>query len=1179
MLENDESSLAALFQACPVPMWVYDLETLAFVTVNTAAIAHYGYSKIEFLGMTIKDIIPPENLPKMLHNQQQTPATIKHHGQCRHRKKNGTLIDVEITSHPVSFGGRACKFVLAHDITDRLQAQNKIARLNRIYAILSSINSAIIHIWDRQTLFEETCRIATTAGEFVAACIAVLDPTPLEGSIAAKAGGAANLFEHARLTARTDTPDSEWPACRAMREQQPVICNDIRKDPVLASLDKRLVESGHQAIAAFPLTVDNRVVGVLVLLAATAGYFDDAELKLLNELAANVAFALKYIEREEERKRITDRLRESEAGLRRAQSMSRIAHAVIKPGGSFESWSETLPQLLGLPSGAAPASIRQWLDIVHPDDREKVRQISIEAGKHGTRHSFEYRVRHSDGTMLQVHQVLEPLEGYVATDGEIRWFNTIQDITTQKAQEERIARLSRIYAVLSGINSAIVRIHQRDALFQEACRIAVHEGAFSMAWIGAIDPVTQNGRIIATCGDTGNYAGRIKLTTHAESRRPSSIALRELRPVICNDIRTEPGLAPYVDELLANSHRALAAFPLIVENRAVAVLALYASETNFFDDDEVQLLNELAGDLSFALQFIDKEEKLSYLASYDVLTGLPNGRQFQDRLAQLLHSNKHDQSLICFILLNLERFAHLNDALGRHAGDALLAQIGQRLLACLGESATLARVGGDTFAVAVVGLASSEDGGAFLQQHIFAAFAQPFSLNEREIRVSAKAGLALYPADGTDGETLFKHAEVALKNAKLSGERYLFYSPQMNAALAARLVLETELQQALENNQFVMHYQPRVDLASGRIISAEALIRWQHPTRGMIGPGEFIPVAEDTGMIIPLGAWVIDAVCAQQAAWLKRQVDIVPVAINLSAVQCRKGYALKTINSAIATHKIDQQYIEFELTESVVMENPEEAACQLRALKKLGMRLSLDDFGTGYSSLAYLKRFPFDFVKIDRAFVADVTKSPEDAAIATAVIAMAHSLNLRVIAEGVETEGQLQFLRKHRCDELQGYYFSRPVPADVFEAMLREDKRLACAPFAVDHANTLLLVDNESSNLTALNRLLRRDGYRILTATSGEEALELMAVNHIQVIISDQCMPGMSGIEFLGIVKELYPDTVRIILSSYIDLSAVTDGINRGAIFKFLTKPWDDDLLRENIRDAFRRYRPYAQSR
>jgi CheY-like chemotaxis protein len=187
---------------------------------------------------------------------------------------------------------------------------------------------------------------------------------------------------------------------------------------------------------------------------------------------------------------------------------------------------------------------------------------------------------------------------------------------------------------------------------------------------------------------------------------------------------------------------------------------------------------------------------------------------------------------------------------------------------------------------------------------------------------------------------------------------------------------------------------------------------------------------------------------------------------------------------------------------------------------------------------------------------------------------MAHSLNLRVIAEGVETEGQLQFLRKHRCDELQGYYFSRPVPADVFEAMLREDKRLACAPFAVDHANTLLLVDNEPSNLTALNRLLRRDGYRILTATSGEEALELMAINHIQVIISDQCMPGMSGIEFLGIVKELYPDTVRIILSSHIELSAVTDGINRGAIFKFLTKPWDDDLLRENIRDAFRRYRP-----
>ena len=316
------------------------------------------------------------------------------------------------------------------------------------------------------------------------------------------------------------------------------------------------------------------------------------------------------------------------------------------------------------------------------------------------------------------------------------------------------------------------------------------------------------------------------------------------------------------------------------------------------------------------------------------------------------------------------------------------------------------------------------------------------------MRVSARAGLALLPDNGRDAETLFKHAEIALKKAKSQGERYLYYAPQMNAALAAKLKLRSELQQALETQQFEVFYQPRVDLQSGRIVSAEALIRWQHPQRGMVPPDHFIPLAEETGLIVPIGAWVIDAVCAQQNAWLGRQVAIVPVAVNLSAVQFKKGLVLETIRDAIAQHELAPSYIEFELTESIVMSDPEEAARNLHALKQLQVKLALDDFGTGYSSLAYLKRFPFDFLKIDRAFITDITRSPKDAMIATAVIAMGHSLNLRVVAEGVETEEQLDYLRRHRCDEIQGYYFSRPVPAAEFEAMLQAEKRLAPAPDA-----------------------------------------------------------------------------------------------------------------------------------
>jgi EAL domain-containing protein (putative c-di-GMP-specific phosphodiesterase class I) len=264
----------------------------------------------------------------------------------------------------------------------------------------------------------------------------------------------------------------------------------------------------------------------------------------------------------------------------------------------------------------------------------------------------------------------------------------------------------------------------------------------------------------------------------------------------------------------------------------------------------------------------------------------------------------------------------------------------------------------------------------------------------------------------------------------------------MNLALAARLALEHELRLALDARHFVLHYQPRVELQTGRIVSAEALIRWQHPARGLLGPGEFVTLAEETGLIAAIGDWVIDEVCAQQAAWRRDGVATVPVAVNLSAVQFKGSALIDHIRAAVQRNGIAQHLIEFELTESMVMQDPEEAARNMAALKALGTNLSMDDFGTGYSSLAYLKRFPFDFLKIDRAFVTDVTSSPGDAAIAAAIVAMAHGLKLRVVAEGVENEGQLQFLRALRCDEIQGYYFSRPLPAAHFAAMLREDKRL-----------------------------------------------------------------------------------------------------------------------------------------
>ena len=613
--------------------------------------------------------------------------------------------------------------------------------------------------------------------------------------------------------------------------------------------------------------------------------------------------------------------------------------------------------------------------------------------------------------------------------------------------DTRFRQLASNYAVLSGINSAIVRIHDRDELLQEACRVAVCQGQFSMAWAGVVDPETLDGKVVGWYGGEPGLAEKISFTARADappSALPADVAVREQEAVICNDIGNEPALAPLRSELLARGHHALAAFPLIVEDRAVAVIALFANDVGFFAQaGRIELLEELAGDLSFGLQFIEKEDRLNYLAYYDAFTGLPNSMLFHDRLTQHLLATAGNGDLAAVVLIDLSQFAQLNDALGRHVGDAVLKMVAQRLRTALQEPYSLARISGDAFAIAFSGLQRAADAAALLEQQVLQPLSQPFAVAHQEVRISVRAGVALYPADGRDAETLFKHAALALKKAKSSGERYLYYSPQMNAAIAARVALENALRGALEGAQFVMHYQPRVDLRSGRIIAAEALIRWQHPQRGMIAPAEFIPMAEETGQIVAIGDWVIDAVCAQQAAWQAQELAIVPVAINLSAVQFKKGKVQQTIRDAVSRHGLEQRYIEFELTESMMMDDPEEAIRILKEIKALGAQLSLDDFGTGYSSLAYLKRFPFDFVKIDRAFITDVTNNPEDAAIATAIIAMAHSLGLRVVAEGVETEGQLQFLRAHGCDEVQGYYFSRPVPAREFATMLHEGKRLA----------------------------------------------------------------------------------------------------------------------------------------
>jgi diguanylate cyclase (GGDEF)-like protein/PAS domain S-box-containing protein len=567
------------------------------------------------------------------------------------------------------------------------------------------------------------------------------------------------------------------------------------------------------------------------------------------------------------------------------------------------------------------------------------------------------------------------------------------------------------------------------------------------------------------------------------------------------------------------------------------------------------------------------EQRLHHLAHFDPLTALPNRTLFYETLKKSLPQARLNNWLVGVLFIDLDYFKNVNDTLGHAIGDDLLRQFSSRLLQCVRVRDVVGRLGGDEFAIILI-MPEGQQAAVTVANKIRDILRTPFDLSGHRVTLTASIGITIFPDDADDPQTLIKYADTAMYRAKQAGrDTYRFFTAQMNAEVLARLDLETALRHAVENEEFKLVYQPKVQLGSGRIAGLEALLRWQRPGHGMVSPQDFIPVLEETGLIVHVGRWVIQTACRQIARWIGGEVGPMQVSVNVSGRQFVGGDLEADVVGALQESAIPPALLELELTESSLMANTERTIVTLQSLKRRGVQISIDDFGTGYSSLAYLRRFPIDKLKIDIAFIRYVTTNPDDAAIVLAIISMAHSLKLEVVAEGVETEAQLSYLARHGCDQIQGFYFSRPLPLQEAEQLMLGHHTLPI-PGVEPRSDrmTLLLVDDDAFILSSLQSVLNQDGYQILLAESAEEAFEQLAHHEVQVILCDQRMPGMEGTEFLSRVRVLYPACLRIVLSGASDLAGIMEAMNKGAVQRFYPKPWDSKVLRENIREAFRYY-------
>jgi diguanylate cyclase (GGDEF)-like protein/PAS domain S-box-containing protein len=688
-----------------------------------------------------------------------------------------------------------------------------------------------------------------------------------------------------------------------------------------------------------------------------------------------------------------------EARVHGAFDYAAIGMALAAPDGRWLKVNQALCEIVGY-------SEREMLgltyhDITHPDDLATIsaEATKLLAGEIAT-YEIEKRYVHKLGRSIPVSLSMSLMRD--GKDAPLHFICQVQDISARKATEAALfAEQERARVTLNSIGDAVLTTDMKG----------------NITYLNVVaEKMTGWSREEAAGRPLAEVFHILDGSTRQPSRSPAELALSENKTV-----GMEAGV--------------------VLVRRDGSELGIEDSAAPIHDRDGKAIGAVLVfHDVSASREMM---EKTAHLAHYDFLTDLPNRPLLNERLAQAIALARRHRRRAAVLFLDLDRFKDVNDSLGHAMGDKLLLSVAGRLLACVRVSDTVSRQGGDEFIVLLPDIDRPQDAGHFAAK-ILSALALPHEIDGEELHVTMSIGIALYPDDGQDVDTVIKSADTAMYHAKENGrDNYQFFAQEMNTRVVERLSIEARLRGALERREFSLHYQPKINLESGALIGTEALIRWQHPVRGIILPEQFIPIAEECGLIIPIGDWVLREACGQARAWIDAGLEAVPVAVNISAVQLRHKDFLESVRGVLAETGLEPRWLELELTESVLMQDAESTGRTLQALKALGVQLAVDDFGTGYSSLSYLTQFPIDTLKIDQSFVHKMLLNTSDASMISTVISMGKNLNQRVIAEGVETKQQLKFLQARECSEGQGYYFSHPLNADDFEKYVKARSSLA----------------------------------------------------------------------------------------------------------------------------------------